>query len=224
MKAFWRYLAPISLLALCAPFVSAQTAADIGIGFGTAHVKANAGGIDNENSVTNAFGSCTPGTGDVNCDTLPALSGLFMGFTGDLMLTKRYGFGGEVNFQPSRTDYGPLQSRQIFYDFNGIYVPLSEKRYSFRVEGGVGGARTSFIVPATACAGEAVCVNENQPFGNSSHFQVHVGVGVSLYVTDHIFIRPQFDFHYVPGLTNQFGSNMVPEGTVWVGYSMGSRN
>jgi hypothetical protein len=43
-------------------------------------------------------------------------------------------------------------------------------------------------------------------------------------VTSHIFIRPQFDFHYVPGLNNQFGSNMVPQGTIWVGYAMGSRD
>jgi hypothetical protein len=51
-----------------------------------------------------------------------------------------------------------------------------------------------------------------------------VGAGVSIYVKEHIFIRPQFDFHYVPGLNNQFGSNYVPQGTIWIGYSMGSRD
>jgi len=218
VKAIWRYLAPISLLALCAPLASAQTAADVGIGFGTAHAKANSGGIDNT-----TFTDCTPGSVST-CQTLPALSGLFMGFTGDVMITKRYGFGGEVNFQPTRTDYGPLQSRQLFFDANGIYVPLSEKKFSFRLEGGIGIARTSFIFPSTQCVGSAVCTNQNEPVGNSSHFQVHVGAGVSLYVTEHIFIRPQFDFHYVPGLNNQFGSNAVPQGTVWIGYSMGSRD
>ena len=29
--------------------------------------------------------------------------------------------------------------------------------------------------------------------------------------------------HYVPGLTNQFGSDAVPEAMVWVGYSFGER-
>jgi hypothetical protein len=59
--------------------------------------------------------------------------------------------------------------------------------------------------------------------GNSTHFQIHVGVGVSLFVTEHIFVRPQFDYHYVPSLTNQFGSNSVPSATVWVGYNFGDR-
>jgi hypothetical protein len=59
--------------------------------------------------------------------------------------------------------------------------------------------------------------------GSSGHFQVHVGVGVQLYVTEHIFIRPQFDLHYVPGFTQQFGSNLVPAGMVWLGYSFGDR-
>ncbi len=218
MRALWRYLAPVSLLILCASFASAQNSADVGIGFGTAHVKANASGIDDQ-----SFSACTPGSTST-CQSLPALSGLFMGFSGDLMLTKRYGIGGEVNFQPTRTDYGPLQSRELFYDFNGIYQPFSEKRYALQIQGGIGGARTSFIYPSTSCVGSAVCTNSNIPVGNTSHFQVHVGVGVSFYVKEHLFIRPQFDFHYVPGLDNQFGSNLVPEGTVWVGYAFGSRD
>jgi hypothetical protein len=213
VKAFWRYLAPVSLLALCAPFASGQTAADVAIGLGSAHVSANS------DPVNEAGWGCATGT---SC--LPTLHGLFMGFTGDVMLTKRYGFGGEVNFQPTRTDYGTFaQSRQLFYDINGIYVPLSEKRFAFQVQGGIGGARTSFIETSTGCIGTS-CVSQNQPLANWSHFQVHVGAGVSIYVKEHIFIRPQFDFHYVPGLNNQFGSNYVPQGTIWIGYSMGSRD
>jgi hypothetical protein len=42
--------------------------------------------------------------------------------------------------------------------------------------------------------------------GTANHFQVHTGAGVSLFITDHVFIRPQFDVHYVPGFTGQFGS------------------
>jgi hypothetical protein len=32
-----------------------------------------------------------------------------------------------------------------------------------------------------------------------------------------------YDFHYVPGLNQQFNSNAVPEATVWIGYHTGSR-
>jgi hypothetical protein len=50
---------------------------------------------------------------------------------------------------------------------------------------------------------------------------VHVGAGVQFYVKPHIFIRPQLDFREVPGFTNQFGSNQVIGGTIWVGYNFG---
>jgi hypothetical protein len=46
---------------------------------------------------------------------------------------------------------------------------------------------------------------------------------VQVFVTDHIYIQPQFDFHYVPNLTDQFGSNIAVGGMVWVGYSWGDR-
>jgi hypothetical protein len=213
VKAVWRYFAPVSLLILCAALASAQTSADVNVGLGSAHVSANS------NPLNESGWGCATGT---NC--LPALSGVFMGIGADVMLTKRYGVGGEASFQPTRTDYGTFAKfRQVFYDVNGIYVPLSEKRFAVQLQGGIGGARTSFIETGSACIGTS-CVNQSQPLANWSHFQVHAGIGVSLYVTEHIFIRPQFDFHYVPGLNNQFGSNIVPQGTIWVGYTMGSRD
>ena len=223
MKTFWRYLAPFSLLVLCTPWASAQSSVDVNVGFGTAHVSANSGGIDNASSA-NAFGSCVPGTGDTFCQALPTLSGFFLGFGGDIMLKKHYGFGADASLQPARSDYGPLQYRQIFYDFDGINVPLSEKRYALRLLGGIGGARTSFAYSATSCVGTAVCTSQTQAVGNTSHFQVHVGAGVSIYLTEHVFIRPQFDFHYVPSLNQQFGSNLVPQGTIWIGYTSGDRD
>ena len=205
-----------------ASFANAQTAFDVNLGFGSAWDSANGGGIDNAASL-NAFGSCTPGGADINCQSLPSLSGFFLGFGGNLMLYKHFGVGFEANLQPSRQNYGPLESRQIFYDVNGIYAPISTKRASLQLEGGIGGARTSFAYSQSGCVGTAVCTTSTEPVGSASHFQVHVGVGVQIFLTSHIFVRPEFDFHYVPGLTNQFGSDAVPEGMVWVGYSFGER-
>ena len=44
----------------------------------------------------------------------------------------------------------------------------------------------------------------------------------NIFVKDNIFIRPQFDVHYVPNL-HQFGSNVVTEESVWVGYRFGGQ-
>jgi len=97
---------------------------------------------------------------------------------------------------------------------DGVYAPVSEKRFALRILGGVGAARTSFAYTATGCVGTAVCTTQTEPVGNTNHFQVHVGAGVQIYLSEHIFIRPQFDFHYVPSLNQQFGSNLVPQGMI----------
>jgi len=90
-----------------------------------------------------------------------------------------------------------------------------------RLQGGIGFARTGFSFNANSCVGSVVCTNETEPVGTANHFQVHFAAGVQIFVTEHIFVRPEFDFHYVPGLDNQFGSNAVPAGMVWVGYNLG---
>ena len=213
---------PLLALPFFTPYAGAQSSFDVNIGFGTARVGSNGTGIDNAFS-TNAFGPCSPSSGDSLCQATPGLGGFFLGLGGDVMLWKHFGVGAEVNLQPAKSDYGPLQYRQTFYDFNGIYAPVNEKRMQLQLQGGIGGARTGFSFAQNSCVGTAVCSNVSQPVANANHFQMHAGVGVQFFLTEHLFIRPQFDLHYVPNFTQQFGSNAVPEGTIWVGYNFGER-
>jgi hypothetical protein len=224
VRQICRYLPLLSLALSLAPIASAQRSIDVNIGFGTAHVGSNGSGLDNASSLTNAYGACSPTSGDTFCQANPGLNGFFLGLGGDVMFQKHFGFGAEVNLQPGRNNYGPLQYRQTFYDFNGIYSPVNEKRVQLQLQAGIGGASTNFSVSQNACVGTAVCSDVSQTVGNSTHFQLHAGVGLQLFLSQHLFIRPQFDLHYVPGLTNQFGSNAVPEGTVWLGYTFGEHN
>jgi outer membrane protein with beta-barrel domain len=230
VKRICRYLPLLILLSLSVPFAGAQSSVDFMLGFGTAHDSASSSGLDNA-----ALSACTP-VGSTNlttggtCVATPSMSGFFMGFGGDAILWKNLGFGGEVSFQPAKTqfisvpDYGPLDYRQTFYDLNAVYEPVHSKRVSLQLQGGVGGARTGLSITSSTCVGTA-CASQAEPVVNSNHFQVHAGIGVSLFVTEHIFIRPQFDIHFVPNLTSQpgFGSNLVTAGMVWVGYNFGSR-
>jgi hypothetical protein len=211
VKRICRYLP----LLFCISFAYAQSAVDVNLGFGTFHDKAAGSGIDSTTGLT-----CTTGS---TCALTPALSGFFMGFGGAVMLNKHLGFGGEASLQPRKQDYAGFQSRQIFYDVNGIYAPVNEKKVMVRLEGGIGGATTSFSYTASSCVGTAVCQTQSQSVGSAKHFQVHAGLGVQLYVTEHVFIRPQFDLHYVPNFTNQFGSAIAPGAMVWIGYSLGDR-
>jgi len=93
-------LAGAALLFFGASFVNAQTSFDVNLGFGSAWDSANSGGIDNAASL-NAFGSCVPNSGDVNCLSLPRMNGFFLGFGGDLMLFRHFGAGFEASLQPT---------------------------------------------------------------------------------------------------------------------------
>jgi len=222
VKKLYSSLLAGSLLALCIPLASAQNAFDVNIGFGSLHDSATGGGLDSANSL-NAFGTCTPGSGDTFCQATGGLGGFFLGFGGDIMFTKRFGAGFQADIQPARSNYGPLQYRQSFLDVNGIYAPIDRKRFVVQLMGGLGDARTSFSFTQSGCVGTAVCTSQTEPVGAANHLDIHAGVGVQIYLTSHVFLRPQFDYHYVPGLTNQFGSNSVPGATIWVGYNFGER-
>ena len=84
------------------------------------------------------------------------------------MMTKHYGLGVEAAFQPRKSDYSVLQYRQTFYDVNAIYAPVTTKRASLLLEGGVGGARTSFSLTQSGCVGTAVCSTSTEPVGAAS--------------------------------------------------------
>jgi hypothetical protein len=221
----WRYQFVV-LLILCLPFgcaslVRAQGIADVSLGFGTAKDGANGLGIESA-AAPNAFESCTPSPADIFCEANPELNGLFMGFQGDGMLDKHFGIDAEWTFQPTRPGYGPLNYRQMFYDFGGVYAPVRNKHFILQLSGGIGGARTSFSFNASSCVGIAVCTTESESVGNSSHFQERLGAGVEIFLTDHIFVRPEFDYHHVHGFTSQFEHNGVLQGMVWIGYNFGS--
>jgi hypothetical protein len=227
-----RYL-PLLFVLLCyVPLASAQSAFDLNIGFGAIHDSASSTQVDQ------ALSPCaSPASSDLNppCVSTPSLSGLMMGIGGDLMLKPKFGFGAEVAFQPGKETYVNLnasaasqgltalsfQSRMTLFDFNGIFQPISTKKVGLKLLAGIGGANLKFY-EAGSSSSVLGSQNQSQYVQSANHLNVHGGVGVDIFVTDHIYIRPQFDVHYVPNLT-QFGSSVVLDGMVWVGYSFGDR-
>jgi len=215
VKRKCRYLMLLSLLLLfCIPYAAAEGSATVGMGFGSMHVKANGSGIDNSTGEI-----CSPGASNPSCEANPSLGGFFMGFGADALPWEHFGFGFSISFQPAKGDYGILKYRQTFYDFNGIFAPVNTKRAVLKLMGGIGGAKTSSSYESTSCIG-SFCSGQTYPWASSNHFQMHAGVGVEIYVTEHMFIRPQFDYRYVRNF-NDFGSNHVPGGMIWIGFRTG---
>lgn len=162
------------------------------------------------------------------CESGPTIGGAFGVFGADLMLRPHFGVNGEYAFRFAQANYLPdagLKFRPAFYDFNAVWEPISgaERKIQPVIEGGVGGARVDLYFNQTSCV-TGICSNFSQPAGlNANHFQVHAAAGVKLYVSGNIFIKPQFDYHYVHNLTDQFGRDSVPQFTVAVGYTFGQR-
>ena len=198
-----------------------------GLGSATNSAGTTVNGID---SVTGASVTCPKGNvfDDITgfCEPGPTIGGVFGVFGVDFMLKPHLGFNGEYAFRFAQAPYLPaagLNFRPAFYDFNVVYQPLSGKRIVPLVEGGIGGARIALYQTQTVSI-TGITNTFTIPAGlNANHFQVHGAVGVKLYVKGNIFIKPQFDIHYVTHLTDQFGRDWVPQYTVAVGYTFGER-
>lgn len=198
-------------------------AVDAAIGFGTMQNGGNGAGLD-----FNDLSSCVPGTSDCSTGS-KHLGGMAMGFSGQVMLTKKYGVGGEVMFQPTHQDYvnfnnlgvnEAIKSRMTMYDFNGIVRPISNKNAALQFEGGIGGTSVRFYDEFSS---SSTIGNSNQALflSSANHFQLHAGVAVPIWAKNGFFVRPQFDIHYVPGLSDQYKKDLVTQATLWVGYSFG---
>lgn len=221
-----RYFSLLFLLLFCIQFANAQSSFDLNMGFGAAQDK-SLGSVD-----INTLNTCP--AGDTNCANTGSLSGFMLGFGANLMLWNHFGVGGDVTVQPAKENYlvfsqqnnsagipgDILQSRVTFYDINGIYQPISSKKALLQLIGGIGGANVKFYENLTSSSTVLGNSNQSQYAGSSNHFQVHGGVGVQIYLTDHVFIRPQFDVHFVNNFS-QFGRNLVTQEMVWIGYSLG---
>lgn len=184
----------------------AQAQSNLGVFFGLGTVRDGSSNASFLNPITNA--------GTV---TTPALGGTFGKVGADILLFDGFGFGGETDFRFGKQDYAGLTMKPIFWDFNGIWAP-GKGRIQPELQAGLGGVNLKFYYPASYCDQYAGCSSANQYIESSNHFQVHFGAGVRFYATPHIFIRPQFDLHWVHNFF-QFKSDWAPEYTVSVGWS-----
>ena len=191
---------------LGAGLAHAQNSLDVHFGVSGAHDKSTGQSVDT--------------FGDGNFYNTTGLDGVFLNFGAGVMVTPHFGFGGELSFKPGKTDYAGLQYRPMFYDFNAIVHPVTRsKRIVPEIQGGLGGINTKFYYSQQSCT-IVGCQNSTSYLQSSNHFQLHTGAGVSFFLTNNVFVRPQFDLHWVHNF-DQFNSNWVPQYGVSVGYRFG---
>jgi hypothetical protein len=190
-------------------FAAAQSGFDVHFGGGVATDSSNGQSI-------NTFG-------DGNFYATPKLDNTFLNFGGGFMLTPHFGVGGEMSFQPGKSDYAGLQYRPIFYDFNAIWQPTQASKHIVpELQAGIGAVNLRFYDTQQGCNGFTGCSTSSSYLASSNHFQTHFGGGVRFYLTSHLYVQPQVDVHWVNDFF-QFGSNWVPQYSASFGYHFGER-
>jgi hypothetical protein len=206
MNRFTRF-SPVLLLVF-AGFAAGQSQLNVHFGLGTA--------------TNGSSGQATDTFGTGNVFYAPRMGGLFATTGAGLMLTPHFGIGGELAFRASQGAFSGLKYRPLFYDFNAIYQPHAGKRIVPEFQAGLGGVNMRFYLDQQGCDAFAGCSTASTFLESSNHFQLHFSAGTRLYVTPHIFFRPQFDVHWVNNFF-QFSSNWVPQYTMALGYTFGER-
>ena len=153
--------------------------------------------------------------------TTPKMGGLTSDIGGLFMFSKHVGASADLSWRDTSAAYAGLNYRPFFYNFDAVYEPIKTKRFVPELRAGLGGVNLSYSYNSTYCDQFAGCSNSTQPVESSHHFQVDMQAAARIYMTNHIFLRPAVEAHYVNNFF-QFGSNWVPSASVGIGYTFGS--
>ncbi len=195
-----RRLQNITLLSgLCAVFLSVVPVhgQQLDAAFGLSTISAP--------SASSASGSYSPQSLD---------GGAYPSFSGDFLIKRHFGVGGEVSWKGSRGFYqGVFPYRPVFWDMNGIWAPPLGKHFTGELMGGIGGENIRFYQPITIC-GFSGCTN----YVSSNHFMGHIGGGIRAYLFGNFFIRPEAHLYLIRN-NFEFSSARATRFGVSIGYS-----
>lgn len=192
MKNFrWALLAVVCLM--LATFSSAQSV-DAFIGFNTLITKAGPNGV-------------------------PKLGGgLYPNVGGDLIfLPYGLGIGAQVAFRGSQTNYFGVGARPVFYDFSLVWQPVkpgSRIRPDFAV--GLGAENLRFYQGVLNCGTFTGCSNHT----SSNHLLLTAAVGVKVYLSEHIFLRPAVNYYNIRN-NLEYGVPSAWQAGIAIGYTLG---
>jgi hypothetical protein len=209
----------ILLFGVTLPTHAQDSNVSVAFGLGTAGDTSSGQCISNFGE---SSGNCFNADADAFGFRAPKLTGLLGKFGADFMLNKHVGIGGEYAFRWSQGNSGDVRYRPNFYDFNVLFHPVASMGENSKIvpelQAGLGGVQLKFYQPSQC---DQLTCSGSQFVESANHFQVHGAVGVKIYVKGGLFLRPQVDIHWVSNF-NQFGSAWVPEGTIAIGYTLGS--
>ena len=193
-------VATLVLFAFAAMFIfsSAAQAQRIDFAFGlsttTAPSASNANGIDHQ--------------------PVSLTGGAYPGFSGNVIFFHNLGFGGELYWKGSQTDYAGqgFNYRPLFYDFDAVYSPKLASHTYLELVAGIGAQSTRFYT-GTTC-GIYSCTN----YQSSNHFMGDFGGGIKFYPKGGFFVRPEARLYLVNN-NQEFSSPRVARYGLSIGYT-----
>jgi len=157
-------------------------------------------------------------------ETAPSLSsGVFPGFSGDILFYHGLGFGAEVFWRAGQSSCpdsicgagSGINYRPVFYNFNAVYSPKLASHVYLELVGGVGALDTHY----SACTLSGASCGGSQLISSSNHFDVDFGGGIKLYpFHGGFFIRPEARFYWINNDTD-YSSNHGARVGASIGYT-----
>ncbi|MGC2193310.1 MAG: hypothetical protein WA628_01455 [Terriglobales bacterium] len=144
--------------------------------------------------------------------------GLYPSISGDFLIKKNVGVGGEISWRGGQANYDFSQPyRPIFWDFDGIYMPKLGPRVAAELSAGIGAESTRFYTNYVTCSFVS-CTN----YATSTHFMGQFGAGLKLYARGGLFVRPEVHL-YVVNNNVEYTSPYVVRYGASIGYTFGGR-
>ena len=162
------------------------------------------------------FNTLVTGT---SANGLPKLGGgLFMNAGGDIIfLPHNLGVGMQVAWRAKQELYAGAVVRPLYYDLNLVWQPVapgSAIRPDFEL--GFGAQSLRFYTGTYSCSTFGGCSD----YVSSNHLMLHAAVGVKVYITQHIFIRPALDFYNIRH-NYEYGVPSAFQPGISIGYTLG---
>ena len=144
---------------------------------------------------------------------IPRLGGGLFPSAGVNFMLGAVGVGGEVAFRAAQNS---SSLRPIYYDFNLLLDPFHISRSIVpELMVGVGAQTIRSYQGLAQCSGLSGCVDYA-----GSHLSGHVGLAFKVYLTEHIFLRPEAHFYFIRN-NQQFQASSAERFGISLGYTLG---
>lgn len=128
------------------------------------------------------------------------------------------GVGAEVAFQANPQTFDATELRPIYYDVNLILEPFHQSETVVPVfMVGLGAQSLRAFQGVSQCGTPSGCT----AYVSSNHLTAHLGIGVKLYLTKHIFLRPEAHFYFIHNNT-EFAATSSQRWGISIGYTFGA--